>query len=90
MAGVFNNNHFWLVQWEYAKEDPTSLSCCCTVSNCSQEDVEIWLLPQFWFRSVPLSSVRVGLWSVITDMLMWCSISANSDMFIGVVSHCKL
>jgi len=50
-TGIFNENRFFDIYLEYAKEDPESLWIKATVINRSSERAELHILPQIWFRN---------------------------------------
>jgi hypothetical protein len=50
-SGVLNNNNFWDLTVEYAKNDPTDTSIRITVENCSENEATITLLPQLYYRN---------------------------------------
>ena len=49
--GLFDDDRYFEVQVEYAKPSPDAVVCRLTVRNRSQEQRELHLLPQFWFRN---------------------------------------
>ncbi len=49
--GVFDDDRYWDVLVEYAKEGPTTVVCRTVVTNRGPEAAELHLLPHFWFRN---------------------------------------
>jgi hypothetical protein len=50
-TGVFDDNKFWDLTVEYAKNDPTDTSIRITVENCSSSEATLTLLPQLYYRN---------------------------------------
>lgn len=50
-TGVFDENRFFIVSAEYAKEGPDDLLIQVTIENKGDETQEIHFLPQLWFRN---------------------------------------
>ncbi len=50
-TGVFENNRYFDVFAEYAKQNPNDIHIRITVSNRANEAAEIVLLPTLWFRN---------------------------------------
>ncbi len=50
-TGVFENNRYFDVFAEYAKQNPNDIHIRITVSNRANESAEIVLLPTLWFRN---------------------------------------
>ena len=50
-SGVFNDNRYWDVYAEYAKNSPNDVLCRITVHNLSSEEATIHVLPQLWYRN---------------------------------------
>ena len=50
-TGIFNDNRYFDVFVEYAKEDPEDILIRVTVHNRGPEDARIHVLPTLWFRN---------------------------------------
>jgi hypothetical protein len=50
-TGIFNENRYFDVFAEYAKEDPEDILIRVTVHNRGPEDARIHVLPTLWFRN---------------------------------------
>jgi len=50
-TGVFDDNRYFDVDVEYAKEAPEDMLIKITAHNRGPEEAEIWLLPTLWFRN---------------------------------------
>ncbi len=50
-TGIFNENRYFDVQVEYAKETPEDHLICFTVFNRGPEAADLWVLPHLWFRN---------------------------------------
>jgi hypothetical protein len=50
-TGVFNDNRYFDVETEYAKESPQDILIKITAHNRGPEAAEIYLLPTLWFRN---------------------------------------
>ncbi|HSH94284.1 MAG TPA: glucosidase, partial [Roseimicrobium sp.] len=50
-TGVFDDNRYWDVFVEYAKNDPEDILMRVTVHNRGPEEALLHVLPQFWFRN---------------------------------------
>jgi hypothetical protein len=50
-TGIFNENRYFDVQVEYAKQAPDDLLMRITVSNRGPEDASLVLVPTLWFRN---------------------------------------
>lgn len=50
-TGVFDSGDFWDVEIEYAKPENSSIICCITVYNHSQQFAKLDVIPQFCFRN---------------------------------------
>jgi hypothetical protein len=74
-TGVFDDDHYFDVEVEYAKAGVDDIVCSITVHNRGPEDAPIHLLPTLWFRNTwswtphePKPEVRVaGHRSVVAD-----------------------
>jgi hypothetical protein len=50
-TGVFNDDRYWDVTVEYAKDGPTDILIKITASNRGPEDASLHILPHLWFRN---------------------------------------
>lgn len=50
-TGVFNENRYWDVYAEYAKNTPNDLLIKITVANRGPDEATLHLLPSLWFRN---------------------------------------
>lgn len=50
-TGVFENNKYWDVFAEYAKDTPDSIFIRITIHNRADTSANIHLIPQLWFRN---------------------------------------
>jgi Glycosyl hydrolase family 63 C-terminal domain len=50
-TGIFNENKYFDVFIEYAKQTPDEIVIKITIENCSNEAAPIHLLPTIWFRN---------------------------------------
>ncbi|MEV0732590.1 glucosidase [Polymorphospora sp. NPDC050346] len=50
-TGVFNDDRYWAVTVEYAKESPTDMCLLVTVANHGAEAARLHVLPTLWFRN---------------------------------------
>jgi hypothetical protein len=65
-SGVFDENRYFDIFIEYAKNDPDDLLIRITVFNRGPEEAELYVIPQLWFRDVwswKKSSEKPKLWS---------------------------
>ena len=79
-TGIFNEDHYFDVFIEYAKNDPEDILIKITICNRCSEDASLNVLPTIWFRNTwawgydsykPISSIsaiRVALISVMKIM----------------------
>ena len=51
-TGIFNDNRYFDVFVEYAKNDPDDVSIRIEVHNRGPEDADIHILPHLWFRNI--------------------------------------
>lgn len=73
-TGVLNDNKYFDVFVEYAKETPDSMLIAITVENPSDQDATIHILPTLWFRNT-------WSWNDTTDLP---SIQISKAEFEGV------
>ena len=50
-AGIFDENKYWDVFAEYAKNSPNDILCKITVANRGPVEATIHVLPTLWFRN---------------------------------------
>ena len=50
-SGVFNDNRYWDITIEYAKATTETIHVLISAKNQGNENAEIHLLPQLWFRN---------------------------------------
>lgn len=50
-SGALDNGHYWDVEVTYAKASPTEIHIRIAVSNRSDADADLCVLPQLWFRN---------------------------------------
>jgi len=50
-SGALDNGHYWDVEVTYAKASPTEIHIRIAVSNRSDDDADLCVLPQLWFRN---------------------------------------
>ena len=50
-TGIFNENRYFDVQVEYAKDTPEDILIRITVFNRGPDSADLWLLPTLWFRN---------------------------------------
>src|SRR4051812_9097308 len=50
-TGIFNDDRYWDVVVEYAKDGPTDLLIQITATNRGPESASLHLLPHLWFRN---------------------------------------
>ncbi|KAI8513399.1 hypothetical protein Bbelb_100380 [Branchiostoma belcheri] len=50
-TGVFDENRYWDIQAEYAKQGPEDILCKITVTNQGPEEATLHLLPTLWYRN---------------------------------------
>ena len=50
-TGVFDNNRYFDIFIEYAKESPDDILIKITATNHGPEDANCWFLPTLWFRN---------------------------------------
>ena len=50
-TGIFNENRYFDVQIEYAKDSPNDNLIRITITNRGPDSAPIWLLPTLWFRN---------------------------------------
>lgn len=50
-TGVFDNNNYFDIQIEYAKNSPTDILIKITVTNFSNDDAALNILPTIWFAN---------------------------------------
>jgi hypothetical protein len=48
---AFQDNRYFEIAIEYAKEGPDSIFCRATVTNCGPDRASLHVLPTFWFRN---------------------------------------
>ena len=49
-TGLFDNDAYFDIFIEYAKEDIEDITAIATIHNRGKEDAEIWVMPTIWFR----------------------------------------
>lgn len=50
-TGVFDDNKYWNVTAEYAKDGPNDIYIRITAENCGPSEAQLQLLPQVWLRN---------------------------------------
>jgi len=50
-SGVFEQNRYWDVRMEYARQSPGLIHLRISATNRGDQPAELWLLPQLWFRN---------------------------------------
>ena len=50
-SGVFEQNRYWDVHMEYARQTPGLIHLRISATNRGDQPAELWLLPQLWFRN---------------------------------------
>ncbi len=82
-TGVFDQNNYFDVLAEYAKESPEEILIRITVSNRGQQPAEIHLLPTLWFRntwSYPPNTPKPSLSRVASPEKYACVPIAHPDL----------
>jgi hypothetical protein len=51
-TGIFNEDRYFDVSVEYAKQTPDDLYIRITITNRGPEPAPLWLLPTLWFRNI--------------------------------------
>jgi hypothetical protein len=49
-TGIFDDNAYFDIFLEYAKEDVEDIVCKATIHNRGLEEASIWVMPTIWFR----------------------------------------
>ncbi|MDN3670173.1 glucosidase [Echinicola jeungdonensis] len=49
-TGIFDDDAYFDIFIEYAKEDVEDIVCKATIHNRGKEDATIWVMPTIWFR----------------------------------------
>ncbi|XP_064618493.1 uncharacterized protein LOC135482436 [Lineus longissimus] len=50
-TGVFDEDRYWDVEVEYAKDGPSNILCQYTITNRGPETIDLHVIPSLWFRN---------------------------------------